>query len=78
EQFIQDCLVNYEEAHIGTAFADQESMESMGVCYYPEDAAAFATKIQYLWSGNTDYTPSDRVNYISARMKEIYSEEVGN
>ena len=78
DQFIQDCLINYEEAHIGTAFANQKSMESMGVCYYPEDAAAFATKIQYLWSGNTNYTPSDRVNYIAARMKEIYAEEVGN
>lgn len=78
DQFIQDCSVNYEEAHIGTVFADQESMESMGVCYYPADAAAFATQIQYLWSGNTNYTPSDRVNYIAARMKEIYAEEVEN
>lgn len=78
EEFKQDCSVNYEGAHIATVFADQESMESLGVCYYPEDAAAFATKLQYHWSGNTNYTPSETVNDIAARMKEIYEEEVEN
>lgn len=78
DQFIQDCSVNYEEAYIGTAFADQKSMESMGGCYYPEDAAAFASQVQYFWSGNTNYIPSETVNDIAARMKEIYAEEVEN
>lgn len=78
EEFKQDCLVNYNGAHIATVFTDQESMESLGVCYYPENAAAFAAQIQYHWTGNTNYNPSEKVSYIAARMKEIYAEEVEN
>ena len=78
EEFKQDCLVNYNGAHIATVFTDRESMESLGVCYYPEDAAAFSAQVQYHWSGNTNYTPSEKVSYIAARMKEIYAEEVEN
>lgn len=77
-QFMQDCSVYYEDAYIGTIFANQNSVGTMNECYYPEDVVAFSAKIQYHWSENTDYTPSDRVNYIAARMKEIYFEEVGN